>query len=74
MVIVIWILVPPIWFWYQFHFGWREDKKDALMRGKGDPDNLSLEEFNTYQDLSSKVWIAVTSALLLLYFWQNIKR
>jgi hypothetical protein len=63
-VIVIWLLAPPIWFWYQFHFGWRQDKENRP----------ALDEFNTYQDLSSKVWIATTSALLLLYFWQNIKR
>lgn len=74
LVIVVWILGPPIWFWYQFHFGWRVDKKEGRMDKRDDPDNLSLEEFNTYQDLSSKIWVAVASALLLLYFWQNIKR
>jgi hypothetical protein len=64
-VIVIWLLAPPIWFWYQFRFGWWQDKEE---------NRPPLDEFNTLQDLSSKVWIATTSALLLLYFWQNIKR
>jgi hypothetical protein len=65
VVVAIWLLAPPIWFWYQFHFGWRNDKE-----GSRPP----LDEFNTYQSLSANVWIATTSALLLLYFWQNIKR
>jgi len=26
----------------------------------------------TQQDLSSKIWIATASALLILYFWKDI--
>jgi hypothetical protein len=32
-----------------------------------------FEEFKYGQDVSSKIWIAATSALGLLYFWKDLK-
>jgi hypothetical protein len=65
IVVVIWILVPPIWFWYEYFFIWR--------RLPPSPNPDAWDEFKYAQDVSSKIWLAATSALLLLYFWKDIK-
>lgn|ERR1700731_1317113 len=64
LVLVFWTLAPPIWFWFEYIFLFRKAFPD------GDKDKL--EALKTQQDLSSKIWIATASALLILYFWKDI--
>jgi hypothetical protein len=66
IVLVAWTLLPPIWFWAEYIF---------LFRGAyPNEEKHKLESLKTQQDLSSKIWIAVASVLLILYFWKDIGR
>ncbi len=63
-VLVAWTLVPPIWFWFEYIFLFRGAFPNA--------DKDKLDSLKTQQDLSSKIWIAAASILLILYFWKDI--
>jgi hypothetical protein len=58
LVLCAWILLPPIWFCYEF---WRRDKPI--------PD---FDYFKHAQDLASKIWLALVSVLLILYFRKDL--
>jgi hypothetical protein len=64
LVLVAWTVLPPVWFWYEYIFLFRKAHPNA--------GSEKLDELKTQQDLSSKIWIATTSALLILYFWKDI--
>jgi hypothetical protein len=64
VIVIGWLLVPPIYFWIEYF--WLYKKSTA----PGKPD---LETFKYGQDVSSKIWIAATSALLALYFWKDFR-
>jgi hypothetical protein len=65
-VVALWIILPPIWFWYEYFFmPWDET-------GRGSQSE-NLERFKYGQDISSKIWIAVSTALLMLYFGKDIR-
>lgn len=63
-VLVFWTLAPPIWFWYEYVYLFRSAFPHA--------DSDKLNELKTQQDLSSKIWVAATSVLLILYFWKDL--
>ncbi len=63
-VLVFWTLAPPIWFWFEYVILFRRAFPHA--------NENSLNALKTQQDLSSKIWIATASALLILYFWKDI--
>ncbi|SRR5260370_13340272 len=63
-VLIAWTLLPPIWFWAEFYF---------LRPAYCVPGTNLWEEFKYGQDLASKIWIAAASALLILYFWKDIR-
>src|ERR1019366_447594 len=65
IVLGIWILGPPIWFWIVYFFIYKEPS--AAGRPK-------LEEFKHGQDQSSKIWLALVTVLLGLYFGKDITR
>ena len=64
IVLVLWTLVPPIWFWAEYIFLFRDAFPEVTEQ--------KLNELKTQQDLSSKIWIATASVLLILYFWKDI--
>jgi hypothetical protein len=66
IVLGAWILGPPLWFWYEYIFLFRDAYPDAKKE--------NLEEFKYQQDVSSKIWLAAVSVLLILYFWKDIGR
>ena len=64
LILVGWILLPPVWFWLQY-FG-------VYTYGRAsDPDDL--DSFKYGQDISSKIWLAAITALTILYFGKDIK-
>jgi hypothetical protein len=65
LVVAMWTVMPPIWFWYEYFY----------LRPKypSPPAGPDFDEFKYGQDLASKIWIAATSTLLILYFWKDIK-
>jgi hypothetical protein len=66
IIVVAWILLPPLYFWYEYFFIF--DRSDATEAAK-----LKFEQFKYGQDVSSKIWIAVSSSLLILYFGKDFK-
>ena|SRR2546428_6570398 len=66
IVLGAWTLGPPIWFWYEYIYRFRDVYPNA--------DKDKLEAFKYQQDLSSKIWLAAVSVLLILYFWKDIGR
>jgi hypothetical protein len=65
-ILICWAVLPPIWFWYEYFFVYKPPKKDEAPR-------TDFESFKYGQDVSSKIWIAVVSALLILYFGKDIR-
>jgi hypothetical protein len=58
-VLLFWTVVPPVWFWAEFHFIW----KTAPTSG-----STSLEVFRYGQEVSRNIWIAMTAVVAALYF------
>lgn len=65
-VLVGWTLVPPLWFLVEFFFIYNP------RFGHTPPTDFELFKYS--QDLSAKTWLAVSSALLVLYFGKDLKR
>ena len=59
IILACWTLGVPIWFWIEFHW------IGSTIQDQGD--------FKYSQELSSKVWLAASSVLFLLYFWKDLK-
>jgi H+/Cl- antiporter ClcA len=65
VVLAIWIVAPPIWFWYEYFFLYQpipETKKP------------SLDQFKHGQDQAAKIWLALVTVLLGLYFGKDLSR
>ena len=63
VVLGIWVIVPPIWFWYEYFFLY----SNATTKP-------GLDEFKHGQDQSSKIWLALVTLLLGLYFGKDLSR
>ena len=63
-LIVVWVLVPPIWFWLEYFGIWRYEAEGARQE---------LEELKYGQELAAKIWLAAITALGILYFGKDIK-
>ena len=61
IVMVIWLLVPPAWFWVEYIFIFNKKKKD---------DDLydSFERLKYRQTLGRNVWAAVVAFLFFKFF------
>jgi hypothetical protein len=64
LLIFVWVLVPPIWFWLEYFGIWRYENKTARQ---------DLEELKYGQELAAKIWLAAITALGILYFGKDIK-
>jgi hypothetical protein len=54
-----WIIVPPLWLWYEFCFLYESGKT---------PFSKDFEKFKYGQELSKNLWLSITAILVLLYF------
>ena len=63
-IIIGWLLIPPIYFWFEYFW---------IYKSVPEATRPDLESFKYGQDVSSKIWIATTSALLALYFWKDFR-
>lgn len=61
-IVVTWIIIPPMWFWLDYFFIYLRNHK------MGDEPPPDIDLFKYGHDISSKIWIAVSTALLALYF------
>lgn len=63
-LLLFWVVIPPSWFWLQFYALYRYD----------DPKKREYwEKFKYGQDIASKIWLALVSALTILYFGKDLK-
>jgi hypothetical protein len=56
-----WILLPPIWFAWEYH------------KFESSPAN-PFDEFKFGQEIASKVWLALVTVLTILYFGKDLQR
>jgi hypothetical protein len=64
IVLGLWILVPPLWFWFEYFFLYK-DKTTS---------KVNLEGFKHGQDQSAKIWLALITVLAGLYFGKDLVR
>jgi hypothetical protein len=64
IVLSIWIVGPPIWFWYEYFHLYRPAPEPK-------PD---LDSFKYGQDQAAKIWLALVTLLLALYFGKDFTR
>ncbi len=54
-----WIIVPPLWLWFEFCFLFKDGKA---------PFSNDFEKFKYGQDLTKNLWLSISTLLLLAYF------
>jgi hypothetical protein len=69
IILVIWIVVPPVWFWFEFFFLYL-----PLTRDPDRPFKMSWDEYKFAVDVSAKIWLALVTALLGLYFGKDFTK
>lgn len=65
IVLSAWVIGPPIWFWAEYFFLYKPIPAGAA----GKP---SMDEYKHGVDVSSKIWLALVTALLALYFSKDL--
>jgi hypothetical protein len=65
IILLCWTVLPPVWFWLEYYYVYKPPK-DARPRD-------DFESFKYGQDISSKIWLSVVSALLILYFGKDLR-
>ncbi len=66
IVLSFWILAPPIWFWFEYFFLYKGSDSTT--------DKPALDDFKHGQDQASKIWLALVTLLLGLYFGKDLIR
>jgi hypothetical protein len=64
IVLSVWIIGPPVWFWAEYFFIWLPSHRQATSQ--------MLDEFKYGQDVAGKSWLGLVSALQGLYFGKDI--
>ncbi|MFM7732691.1 MAG: hypothetical protein ACKO6F_04360 [Cyanobium sp.] len=54
-----WIIVPPLWLWFEFCFLFAEGQT---------PFANDFEKFKYGQELTKNLWLSISALLLLVYF------
>ena len=62
VLLVIWIVGPPVWFWYEFFY---------LYKRANNPEDW--DRFKHGQDQSAKIWLALVTVLFGPYFGKDFK-
>jgi hypothetical protein len=65
LTLSFWVLVPPIWFWVEYFF---------LFKRTPTSDRGEFDEFKHGQDQAAKIWLALITVLLGLYFGKDLTR
>jgi hypothetical protein len=62
IVLTAWVVLPPVWFWIEYFYIYP-------LRSP----RPSLDEFKYGQDIASKIWVGLVTALFGLYFGKDLK-
>lgn len=65
VILAFWVLTPPLWFWLEYFFFF----KDTPCGDRGD-----FDMFKHGQDQAAKIWLALITVLLGLYFGKDLTR
>jgi hypothetical protein len=60
-----WMLGPPAWFWIEYNLMYLYTPRAG---------RIPLEDFKYSQDTASKIWLALVTVLLLLYFGKDLPK
>lgn len=60
-LLAFWIIIPPLWLWFEFCF---------LYELKKTPFSEDFEKFKYGQELSKNLWLSISAILIILYFGQ----
>lgn len=60
----LWILLPPIWFWGEYFFLYQNPTNGSV----------PFDEFKHGQEQSAKIWLALITVLAGLYFGKDLVR
>src|SRR5438874_1484361 len=69
VVLMGWVLLPPLFFWLEYFGIYRRTRHYRY--GEKCPDDWEMFKYS--QDVSAKVWIAVSTVLFILYFGKDMK-
>jgi hypothetical protein len=82
IILILWIILPPLWFFAEFYGPWAYEL-ELKSKYVVPIDNTELqdpayrthkwERFKYRQDLTAKVWLAVVTALTIIYFGKDIR-
>lgn len=67
IVLCIWVFAPPLWFWYEYYFVYARIPEQVEGRPK-------LDNYKHGVDVASKLWLALVTVLLGLYFGKDFSR
>lgn len=62
VILVIWIVGPPVWFWYEFFYLYKRAKNPE-----------EWDRFKHGQEQSAKIWLALVTVLFGLYFGKDFR-
>jgi hypothetical protein len=68
-VLLGWLVIPPLFFWVEYFGIYRTRQRYR----RGDAPPKDWEMFKYAQDISAKIWVAVSTALLIIYFGKDIR-
>jgi hypothetical protein len=68
ILLSIWTIVPPAWFLFEYTYIFPLTREEEPASAK-----IQLEHRKYVQDLAAKLWLALVSALLVLYFWKDLR-
>lgn len=64
VLIMFWVLMPPVWFSLEYFGIWRYEDKTVRQ---------GIEDLKVGQELAAKIWLAAVTALGTLYFGKDIR-
>lgn len=69
VTLALWVVLPPLGLWLEYFCIYRRRAGYT----SPDPPPPDWEMFKYAQDLAAKLWLAISTALLLLYFGKDIR-
>ena len=67
LVLSMWVLGPPLWFWFEYFFLYRKMADNEIRK-------MKFDEYKHGVDVASKLWLALVTVLLGLYFGKDFSR
>jgi hypothetical protein len=66
-VLCFWILMPPVYFWFEYYFLYLPGHKK-----RDEESDLDFDRYKFGADQSAKIWLALITVLFGLYFGKDL--